>query len=301
MSTQSPVSPTSPPQQYAPPPQYGQPALGPHGSPRRPTPSKGTGTVIAVLIGALGILVALGAVVTATVTSIAGANVQTTSYTASMAGVSALDVDISAGALGIEFGNVTEAELEVTGALLWTEWTLRESGGTLEVRSERWSSWFPGSWLTGPQFATLILPERAAATLDANINLSAGRLDVTGEFGDLGVSISAGEARIDGAADTLSLTVSAGQGIVALDGVRDASLEGSAGGMRVALRGDTPPERVDVQMSAGSADITLPAGVYALRDSSSAGTVHNNLETSSSSPHLVTAEVSAGSITLNSR
>ena len=76
------------------------------------------------------------------------------------------------------------------------------------------------------------------------------------------------------------LTVAGGTARADLVGVDDASFELAGGELTAALRGDAPSE-TDIEVTAGSADITLPDDVYRVSVDDGTGRVDNRLLTTS--------------------
>ena len=152
-------------------------------------PTSGAARVIAILLIVFGAIVILGAIISALVTTIVSASVDTTTRTADVSGVTDIDVDMAAGTLRIEFADVTDAELEVTGTAGAERWTFRSEDGQLVVASPE--GWFNGGWPFGgwpfgeraADDATLVLPQSLEGT-DAELGLAAGELIVLD--GDLG-------------------------------------------------------------------------------------------------------------------
>ncbi|HWK77686.1 hypothetical protein [Microbacterium sp.] len=214
-------------------------------------------------------------------------------------GVTELDVDVSAGDVSIRFGDVDQAELQVTGSD--REWRLERDEDELRLYSpERWWGWGGDwSWFGGwgrDEHVELVLPQDLAG-LDADVTLSAGSLDVEGDFGELGADVSAGSLWIDGTADSLDADLSAGDAEINLADVREASFGVAAGDLDAALTGEAPSD-VEIDVSAGSLTLTLPDVEYNVTQDVSAGSLDNGLQTSSNARSTVFVELSAGSVEL---
>ncbi|WP_243076525.1 hypothetical protein [Microbacterium sp. SS28] len=276
------------------------PPAGTDAPPPRPPASNGSGRVVAVILIVFGGLVVLGTMVSALVSTIASGSVQTTTRTVDATGVTDLDVDLAAGSLRIEFGDVTDAELEVTGAGGAERWTLRNDDGDLVVSSpDGWfngGGWPFGGWLFGDNRAgdgVLTLPQSLEGT-DADITLAAGELVVDeGDFGDVELDMGAGRTRFEASVDSFSADVSAGAAELALDGAREASFSVSAGALDAVLTG-AQPRTLDLQVSAGSLDITVPEGEYDVTSDVSAGNFDNRVGSTPGASSTVTVDVSAG-------
>ncbi|SIT86863.1 hypothetical protein [Microbacterium sp. RU33B] len=283
MSTATTPAPPAPPQQPVPP----QPAP----TPSSPTPASRVVAIIAIVVG--GILV-LGAVGWAVATTLFSANVRTSTATVATTGVQDLSVDVSAGSLRIEFADVDEAELDVRSAFGADRWTLERDDDELRVASPRF---FGLGWLfDGAGDAVLRLP-LALEGLDAELGLSAGDLSASGAFGELDVDVSAGRAEIDGSANDVSVDVSAGRADLDVDGVRTGELTVSAGDLDVSFTG-TPPRELSLDVSAGSLRLEVPEGEYDVRSDVSAGGFDNRIGSTPGAPNTVTVTVSAGNAEL---
>jgi hypothetical protein len=266
--------------------------------PDRP-PTRASSRVVAIIVIVFGGLVVLGTVFSAIVTTIGAASVHTTTRTVDATGVSDLDVDVAAGSLRIEFADVSKAELEVTSTWGADHWTLSSHDGTLKVSSPDGvfgEGWPFGGWPFGVNDvgdATLRLPQTTAGS-DADLRLAAGELVVVdGSFGDVGLHMGAGQARIAASVDTISADVSAGTAELTLDGAQSADLTVSAGSLQAQLSG-AQPDSLELDVSAGTLDVTVPAGDYDVRSDVSAGDFDNRVGSSPGADSTVTVQVSAG-------
>lgn len=211
-------------------------------------------------------------------------------------GIDSLDLNASASNIRVEFADVDAAELTVRGGR-GGEWRIERDEDELVVRSpDTWFGWWFGRWFDDEGTVVLTLPEKLQG-LDASFVLSAGGLDVTGSFGELDVELAAGDLNIDGSADSLDADVSAGGADLLLDGIDEAELSVSAGDLAVELTG-TPPSSVTIDVSAGSAELTVPDGQYEVFQNVSAGELDNRLEQSTGSRNSIEVTLSAGSVTL---
>ena len=264
-----------------------------------PAGSGGSAKVVAILTATLGGAIALGLVGGAVITTVVSASTNTETSAVSAAGVRELDIDVSAGSLRLEFADVSQASLAVTGGWGSGGWTLERDDDELIVSSPDWT--FGGPWLFGRDVrAVLTLPRELETTvLDAQFTISAGELDASGRFGELGIDMGAGSVRVSGEARDVTAGVSAGRADLDLSGVDSADLRVSAGRFEARLTGDQPT-LVDLEVSAGSLDLTLPEGSYDVTSSAEAGQIDNRLETSASSPNRVAVQLSAGSVSLRS-
>lgn len=260
-------------------------------------PSSGS-RVVAILAIVLGGLLLVGVIGGAVITTLAAASVHTSSRTASVAGVSGLDVDVSAGSLRVEFGDVREAELEVRSPSGAERWVLERDGDQLVVSSpQRFGGWLFENWFFGrPGDGVLRLPASLQLSA-ADVDLSAGEVIVDGDFGELDVTVSAGKAIVHGSAESLITDVSAGEARLELDDVATARLGVSAGSLDARFSGAAPRE-VGVEISAGSAQLRVPEGVYAVESSVSAGDFDNRIGSTPGASNTISVHVSAGSAVL---
>lgn len=288
-----------PPAPPAPPSFEGRPPAGPPPD-EPPRKTRSASRVIAILTIALGAAIVLGAILTAIFSTVASAAVRTETRTIDAVGVRDLDVDVSAVSMRVEFADVPEATLEVTGGRSADEWTLERDDDELTVSSpdHRWFEW---NWIWGDDTrATLTLPTALqGSSLDASLGLSAGDLDVDGRFADLDIEVGAGSLTVTGTARALSAELSAGDADIQLDGVREAEFQISAGAVDSRLTG-AAPQSVVVDVSAGSLDLVLPDGAYDVRSEVSAGDFDNRLNTEAGARNQVNVTVSAGSVMIDS-
>lgn len=265
---------------------YTPPPAQPPVAPQPPTPRPGWIVPLVAVVGGLALLVAIAGAAAGGIRSLGGGEHR---LTASIAGINALDVDMSTGSFTLEYGRVSEAVLEVDGS---SGWELRRAGNTLQVRPPLF--WF-GWWFNGSERVVLTLPESAyEAGWDADFDVSAGDLHADGTFGILEIGVSAGEATVTGSAREVRGDVSAGAAYLTLADVANAELGVSAGRMDATLSGAVPDD-VSLDVSAGELNLVVPEGVYDVRSDVSAGSFDNELETSSRSPYKITVDVSAGS------
>lgn len=246
-------------------------------------------TPVLVIVGSIALVVALASAVVAGIRMFTSGN--TTSDTVSVQGISALDIDSSGAAFTLEYGNVAEARLDVQGA---TGWTLDRRDETLVVRAP--IRWFGGWWLRNDQHVTLTLPASLQSQgLDADLELSSGRLTASGDFGELTLKVNAGRADVTGSASELDVTVNAGLADLGLSDVSDAEFQINAGRIEARLTGSTP-DAVHIDVNAGELILTVPDDTYNVSSNVSAGSFDGNgLQTASASRHTIDVNVSAGS------
>lgn len=283
----------SPPPQ-TPPVDAGRPA-------EAPRPPSGGARAVAIVVIVLGVLILAGATVSAAIGTAASAAVHTTSRTADAAGIDALRVDVEAGRMRVEFTDVSEAELEVTGASGADRWTLERDGDRLVVSSPndfRWFGW--GGWFGDRGADAVLRLPQGLDGLDAELWLSAGELSTAGgDFGTLDVTLNAGELDVSGSARTVSADVNAGKGTLELDDVESATVTVNAGSFDARFAGSNPDE-VEAEVSAGSLRLTVPEGDYDVTSEVSAGGFDNRIGSTPGAASTIRVQVSAGEAVLTS-
>lgn len=297
-------TPLTPPPASAP--QGHEPAPAPASAPAQAAPAdagRSSGTtaimIVTAIVGGIALLGAGGsAAVAATGTMMGSSQGSDSVLTEDVSGIEGIDLDVDAGNMRIEFGDVDEARLAITDAR-GPAWTLERDGDDLVVRSPEFRfGWWFGSWFGDDQSAVLTLPEDLRdAQLDADLTLDAGSLDVVGEFGALDVTVNAGALDLEGAADSLSIDMSAGRADALLDGVDEADLGVSAGDLNVELTGRAPSQTT-IDVSAGSVDLTVPDESYSIIQDVSAGSLDAKVDQSSDTRNVIDVSLSAGSVTI---
>lgn len=265
------------------------------GSPQMPPRASGAGRGVTIVMIVVGAVVIVGAILSAVFATVASASARTTSSSLAVAGVTDLDIDVSAGSLTVEFADVREAELDVTSSWGLARWTLERDGDELSVASPQ--GFFAGGWLFGGTGDAVLRLPRALEGSDADLSLSAGELRADGGFGDLDLDVGAGRVTIVGSAVELEVQISAGDAELDLADVRTASIGVSAGSMEAVLTGSQPDEIV-AEVSAGSLELTVPDGSYDVTSDVSAGDFENKVQTSPDARSTIRVQVSAGSATL---
>lgn len=275
---------------------------------------------VAITAGVLGGVLLLGTVSTAAMAGVFAATDDGKEKSQRLfedaAGVTRIEVDASAAKFVIScdsagaLGDDESSTGQDTFALLTSggsrEWRMVRHGDTLRV--EPVDRGFGLSLFGLDQYrmqnVSLAVPQSAcerATPLDAELGLGAGQLQVDGRFGELSLEVGAGDARVTGEVRSLSADVSAGGATLNLSGVRTASLSVSAGDLWGDFDG-AAPERIDVEVSAGSAELTLPDEVYAVTSDVSAGDLENSLRTDNGvTANTIRVEISAGSLALHPR
>ncbi|MFI8633944.1 hypothetical protein ACIGEP_15275 [Microbacterium sp. NPDC077663] len=273
------------------------PTAAPPADPQPPQQPRPSAQIVAIIAICVGGLLLLGALLSGIGTiAYAAADRGAGSRTADATGVSALALDVSAGHVVVQYADVDQATLEVTGRD--RDWKLERRGDTLTLSNGRpWWAFQAGfSW--DDNRATLTLPEAMAdQKLDADFDVSAGSLTADGTYGLLDLHVGAGDADVSGTADDLRVDVSAGEADVRIDDAQRADFTIGAGQIIADLTGDALDD-VGVDVSAGTLVGSLPAGTYDVSSEVSAGSFDNLLDTSPGAARTVDVQVSAGSVTL---
>jgi hypothetical protein len=262
--------------------------------------TRGSSRVVAIIVIVFGALVILGAMVSAVVGTIAAASIHTTTRTIDVSGVSDLDVDVAAGSLRVEFADVNAAELEVTSTWGADRWTLSTDDDELVVASpDGWfgDGWPFGGWIWGGTGDAVLRLPQSFEGADADLSLAAGEIVVDGSFGELGLDVGAGRATIGGSADSVDAQISAGAAELDLEDVDEADLSVSAGSMTAELTG-AQPRQVELEVSSGSARVTVPEGDYDVASDVSAGDFDNRIGSVPGADSTIRVQVSAGQAVL---
>lgn len=266
-----------------------------------PRPPRGALTAITIAAAIMG----GGALVTVGGTSAFAAMHQVSTGSGSMrssstvdaSGLTTLKVDVGRGDATIRFGDTTDAIMIVNGQDAG-DWTMRREGDVLRVERPNASfGWWIGAWFGQDPQMTLTLPRQLEGELTVDLQLDAGSLTAEGRFDTLSTTVNAGALTVDGGAKAVTTRISAGSATLRLQDVTTADLSMSAGDMSATITG-SQPSLVRLDVSAGSMDVGVPSGRYALSKDSSAGTIDSRIQTDPSSSHRVQASLSAGSITL---
>ncbi|MGO3148394.1 MAG: DUF4097 family beta strand repeat-containing protein [Leucobacter sp.] len=260
---------------------------------------------VAIVSSVIGGVVLLGVGATAAVATIGNMNSGDSGGSQSLdisgtngAGITGLEVESNSARFELIFGDVTEATLDVSGDSR-SRWDMRVDDGDLVVENKHGFFDFCIGWCgVGEQTVTLTLPKGLdTGTLDADISVNSGSLTAAGSFRDLGLDLGAGALTFDGSARSIDTEVSAGRATISVDGAQEADLNLSAGRLDAEFTGQAP-KSVSLDVSAGQADVIVPRGTYDVRSDVSAGSLDNQLDTSSSARNKIEVDVSAGSAVL---
>ncbi|MFB7249544.1 hypothetical protein [Microbacterium sp. NPDC056234] len=277
------------------------PAGGPVPPPAGPArPASGAGRPIGIVLAVIGGVALLGSGATAAFAAGDQLTPSDSFATTDAAGIQALDMEVGASDVIVEFGDVDEAELRVEGGS-GGAWTIERDEDELIVRSpNRTFGWWFGGWWGDDEHVVLTLPENLqSAGLDLDLDLGAGSLEASGDFGEVDLHVGAGALTIEGSATSVDADISAGRAEIELADVREADFGISAGRLTAELTGTTP-NAITFEVSAGSLQLTVPDDVYNVTQEVSAGSFDNRVETSTSASSTIDAKVSAGSATVRS-
>lgn len=264
-----------------------------------PEPKRSNATkplmILLAVIGGITLVIVLA---TTVFSSAIGLSSGSATQSANATGATELEVDADAARFDLEFANVNEATLEATGVGA-DRWELTRSGDTLQVQApSRWWNWCIFGCNDRESQVTLMLPQALNdGSLNADLDLNAGRLFADGDFNELALELNAGEATLDGTARTLDAQVNAGSANLTTADVETANLEVAAGRLTTTFTG-TPPTSTTIEVSAGRLDLTVPDGPYAVTSDVAAGNLDNQLTTTTDAAHRIAVEVAAGEVLL---
>ncbi|HJF13417.1 MAG TPA: DUF4097 domain-containing protein [Enteractinococcus helveticum] len=270
-----------------------EPPAPPSPEPRR----SGATKPIMIIIAVVGAIALVGILVTTLFTSIIGLSSQgSVNQTAHTSGVTQLELNSNAGRVDILFDDVDQATLDATGEYA-NRWELTRDGDVLAINApDQWWSW---CWFNcDDTHVTVTLPQELNdGSLNAEMDLNAGQLNVSGSFNDLAVELNAGEINVAGAARTLQTEVNAGNANFQLADVEAAAFEISAGRIASELTG-TAPTTTDIDASAGQLILELPDAEYAVVSDISAASLDNTLRTAPDAANRITIDLAVGDVTL---
>lgn len=257
-------------------------------------------SILLVVLGSIGLVFAVGGGV---VRGVAAHGATSQSWSASAEGVEALRVDTAAAGFEVRFDDIDEARLDAyTDGGPVQSWRLERDGATLRVDADRrWGWWGFGGWFggrNGEEHVVLWLPaalERAG--LDLDVDVAAGSFDADADWGTALVQLSAGGLDLAGDADSLGLEVSAGEARLDLATPGDVTVQVSAGRVVGALTGEQPSS-ITADVSAGSIELSIPDGAYAVTQDVSAGDATIDVDDDRDAASTIDVQVSAGSISL---
>lgn len=280
--------------QYQPPQAQPAPAPAPTAPPAPPRGAGKTIGIVTAIVGGIAIVVAGGS---AAWGAIGNLNRSSAEQRLDVSGIDSIDLSADASDVVVRFGDVNEAVLTVKNSR--GDWTMKRDGDELEVFApDRVFGWWFGGWFGDEEKVTLTLPRVLDGSgLSADFDLSAGSLDVEGDYTELSVSVSAGSFDIEGSAETFDLEMSAGNADVLLDGVTQAEFDVSAGDADVELTG-AGPKSTTIELSAGTLRLTLPDVDYAVTQDVSAGSVDIGVDQTSGSSRTIDLSVAAGTISI---
>ncbi|MGM1030759.1 MAG: hypothetical protein ACQEWM_12950 [Actinomycetota bacterium] len=257
-------------------------------------------TILLVVLGSIGLVFAVGGGV---VRGLAAHSATSQSWSASAEGIEGLRVDSTAAGFEVRFDDVAEARLDASsdGGPV-QQWRLERDGAVLRAATdERWGWWGFGRWFGergGEEQVVLTLPaELEGAGLDLDVHVSAGSFDADGDWGVATVDLSAGSVSLAGEAASLSLGVAAGEARLDLATEGDVTLDVSAGRVIGALTGEQPSS-ITAEASAGSIELSIPGGPYAVTRDVSAGDATIDVDEDGDAASTIDVQVSAGNVSL---
>ncbi|MFJ4038155.1 hypothetical protein ACIPVB_08705 [Microbacterium sp. NPDC090007] len=264
--------------------------------PPPPARRRGAAFVISVVTIVAGACIAFGTFVGTGLSAAHGmaasrwdavASGQTTSEVARGA-LSSLDVVVAGAQLTVTSGDVEAPELDAATSGP-NAWTFERDGDRLRVVSPS------GTFIGDQAAATLTLPRDAVVSAD--VRVSGGSVEADGDFDALDVEVNGGSATLSGTARSVDLSLAGGTASLRLDDTATAAFDVAGGRLTAALNGSTP-ERVRVDVTAGSADIALPDDEYAVTTDEGVGTVDNALRTNAEAAAQVDVTATMGRVTL---
>ncbi len=257
-------------------------------------------SIILIVLGAIGAVFTVGGGV---LRGVAAHSATSQSWTAPADGVEALRVDTAAAGFEVRFDDVDEARLDAsTDGGPVQRWRLERDGATLRVDTDRrWGWWGFGGWFGGPggeEHVVLTLPaalEREG--LDLSADVAAGSFEADATWGTADIGLSAGSIELAGEAESLGVQVAAGEARLDIGTPGDVVLDVSAGRIIGALTG-AQPTSITAEVSAGSVELGIPAGDYAVTQDVSAGDATINVDEDADARATIDVQVSAGSVAL---
>lgn len=264
-----------------------------------PEPRRSSATQpLMILLAVIGGIILLGLLATTILSSVIGLSRGTASTSADANGVTALNIEADASRFDLEFGPVPEATLQIDGVGA-DRWELDRSGDELNVYApDRWWTWCFFDCDARDNQVTLTLPQELNdGSLDADLDLNAGRLYASGDFNELTLELNAGEANVDGATRTLDAQLNAGRANLNMADVEAANLEVAAGRLDSEFTG-TAPTTTEIDVSAGQLVLNLPDETYTVTSDVAAGSLDNDLTTASDAQHQINVDLAAGNVTL---
>jgi Putative adhesin len=204
-----------------------------------------------------------------------------------------VEIDVSVGEVIVEAGSGDETTLEYrteSGFLRSAEVRQRIEGNRLVIDGDCGRSWLPLGYCRAD--VTLTVP----ADVDVVASSSAGRVTAIGLEGSADLESSAGEVDVHDHSGPLRAHSSAGG--VTVDGLAsdDAEISSSAGVVEVTAV--EPPENLVAESSAGDVRVTLPDEDYDLEADTSAGDVRLEVSIDPDSEYHVRVDSSAGDVTV---
>jgi hypothetical protein len=166
--------------------------------------------------------------------------------------------------------------------------------------SVHWHSTAAGTFLDGPNCNWLgncgaVLTVTLPAEQAVNASSGSGNVHAFGVGGGLTLYSGSGDVSVERASGPLDL--GAGSGDITATGLSGAKVGANVGSGDVDLSFNRPPSRVTVTASSGDITVALPSNVsYAVDASTSSGSSHIGVPTSSSSPRVIHLTAGSGNV-----
>jgi hypothetical protein len=207
-------------------------------SPMPPAPGapKSSGNALNIILAVLGGLVVLTLLIGSARSAFAALNRDQSTHSASVQGVTGLEISAGAGNFDLRFADVSEATLDVDSTKS-QDWKLMREGSNLVVDSPNgWGNWCFFGCGNFENAAVLTLPESMNdGSLDALFDLAAGDFNAVGSFRNLDIEVGAGELELP-------------------DATYDVRQDVAAGDISNLLATDKDsPNKISVEVSAGNA------------------------------------------------
>ena len=265
------------------------------------TSSRRTVGIVSVALGGTMLLgVGGAAAIAATQAALRPASTSHETLTASTSAISLLTVDSPSAQVTVQFGDVTDAVLEVRGDRA-NDWRMVTNGNELHVGKD--AGWFrDGCFLLcfglDRTEVTLTLPRAlGAGQLDAEFDVASGAFDASGSFRNVDFDLSSGTFTFAGAAASLVGDISSGNAEVRTEHTGSLRFDLASGALDAVVTG-AAPRTTELDVSSGKVALTLPDAEYRYSQDVSSGKVTNELRTSPVASSSVDLDLSSGKVML---
>ena len=155
----------------------------------------------------------------------------------------------------------------------------------------------------GPRFDTrelntvvLTLPQDYSPA-DLNVDVTAGSLEVEGNFGDVDIRTTAATTDLEGSAEDLAFRMTAGRlQATSLDIAGDVLVSGTAG--EISMDFVELPRGMDVDVTGGETNVAIPRGEYQISAEAMPGTVRQGVDSISGADRHYRFSLTAGDLNL---